>query len=213
MKTMLRIFLFVALFFAWSGATSAQKLLHSAVYYDTGTSFDGSQWMQNTPVGSAYFQIYDNYVYFGETKYVSQGYVNLYGFYGKKYVKEGTGGAQFIVVSNNFDIINCLTLTFWGSTHTTAGVWSKVPPSNQAQSQTNTTNGSTNSTTSQSSTLKKVTCTLCHGTGRHGKEYAPKYSYSKPDTWCPTCQKFDYIHHHEVKCPACAGRGWNYSNY
>jgi hypothetical protein len=106
MKTMLRIFLFVALFFAWSGATSAQKLLHSAVYYDTGASFDGSQWMQNTPVGSAYFQIYDNYVYFGETKYVSQGYVNLYGFYGKKYVKEGTGGAQFIVVSNNFDIIN-----------------------------------------------------------------------------------------------------------
>lgn len=213
MQTIFRHWLLVSLFLTMGGISYAQNLLHSGIYYDSGTSFDGRQWMQNTPIGSAFFKIYEDVVYFDQTKYIRQGNTTIYGFSGRKYVKEGSDGGLFVVINNNFDIIHCLTLTFWGQTTTTAGVWSKVPPSNQSYNQNQNNNTTNRSNNSNPSGLKKVTCNFCHGTGYHGKEYAPRYSYSKPDTWCPTCGKFDYIHHHKVKCPSCAGRGWNYSNY
>lgn len=199
------------------GSADGNKPLYESHYYYTGVMSSGGQISAFNPLPAEKVKIYPDHIQFGRNfLYRLNG---TYQLNGNVYQKYEAVDAQGNTIPTKFLLrdgkslrevtqINILGLTTTTTTTTTVSYINEGFPPQTSQSipSGNYSPTPAESAQPQQQTARR-TCGLCNGWGKWKIVYAPQYSTSKADYWCPQCGRYDYIHHHET-CASCGGTGY-----
>lgn len=181
------------------------KLLYSGVY--TSSDICTSYCMGNMQKGNITpfvynISIYENTLKTTNSNYPFIGTQNVNGLTARIY---GSNDSHYVVFSD-YSMYQEQIMTILGMKSVSQVVYYK---GNLLQGSAGGTNRGSQQSQGSSRQKQKVKCSLCNGWGRYLKEYASRYSGTKPDKWCEQCGQYDYAHYHKT-CASCQGKGYVY---